>query len=119
MSNVITGLTDQPNQIQPVLTADGSTLTISLNYRPQQNGWFADISWDGQTPTWQSLGMRLTVGPNILRQYKNQLPFGLAVYTTDLRDPSGLEDFVNGYCKLMLLGADDVIGVEQVYFPGN
>jgi hypothetical protein len=119
MSYVVQGLTDSPNQVQPILVPDGSTLTMTLYYRPQQKGWFLDLSWNGQTPSWQNLGMRLITGPNILRQYKNQLPFGLAVHTTDLADPAGQEDLEDGYCTIILLNAEDVIGVEETYFPGN
>lgn len=119
MSSTITGLTDSPNQIQPVLLPDGSTLTMTLVYRPQQAGWFVDLSWDGQTPNWVNQGLRLTTSPNWLRQYKNQLPFGIGVHTTDLQDPAGQEDFASGYCQLILLDAADVVGVEEVYFAGN
>lgn len=118
MSQIIQGLTDQPKQEQPIKLPDGTTATLSLTFIPQQNGWFYDLSWDGLTPSWQNNGNCLVTGPNILRQYKNQIPFGLTVSTTDNQDPSGQEDFVNGRCTLVLLDPNDVIAIEATYFPG-
>lgn len=120
---IVTGLTDQSPQVQPIVLPDGSTLTAVLTFRPQQGtiqgGWFADYSWDGQSPPWQLNGTCLVTSPNVLRQYKNQLPFGLTVSTTDNQDPQDQEDFVDGYCTLVLLDADDVIAIEATYFPGH
>jgi hypothetical protein len=119
MSAFLTGLTDDAAQQYPIKLPDGSTVSMTLYYRPQQVGWWYDLSWDGQTPPWQFLGNRLVAGPNILRQFRNQIPFGLGVSTTTGLDPAGQEDFVNGACTLMLLDASDVIDVEEGIYPGN
>lgn len=119
MSQIITGISDYPNPIVPVTLPDGTTLTLTLYWRPQQSGWFYDLAWDGQTPTWLNHGMRLVAGPNVLRQYKNQLTFGLQVSTSDGLDPNGQEDFADGTCTLTLLDDQEVVTAEAVYFPGN
>jgi hypothetical protein len=119
MSALLQGLTDQPNQQYPIALPDGSTATMILHYRPQQNGWYYDISWDGQSPPWQLLGMRLVAHPNLLRQYRNQITFGLAVCTSDSTDPTEQEDFVNGKCSMILLDAAEVLDIEGSFFPGD
>ena len=119
MSSILQGLTDQPKQQWPITLPEGSTATMYLEYRPQQNGWFYDLVWDGVNPNWQLLGMRLVTHPNILRQYRNQITFGLTVSTPDGTDPTGQEDLVNGKCTLLLLDAADVLTIEGAYFPGD
>lgn len=119
MPTILTGLTDQPAQQSPIKLPDGSTATLNLFWTPQQNAWFYNLSWDGQTPSWQLNGMKLVAGPNVLRQYRNQIPFGITVSTSDQLDPTSQEDFVDGTCTLLLLDADDVHNIEGAFFPGN
>jgi hypothetical protein len=118
MAAILTGLTDDPNQEYPITLPDGSTVTMDLQYWPQQNGWYYDLSWDGQSPPWQLNGMQLVANPNILRQWKNVIPFGLTVGTLNGQDPTSQEDFVNGNCTMILLNASDVAMIESTYFPG-
>lgn len=119
MSTILTGLTSDPAQQWPISLPDGTTLTMRFRYRPQQLGWFYDLSWDGTTPPWQLQGCRLVTHPNILRQYRNQLDFGLTISTPDGRDPMSQQAFVNGNCTILLLDASDVIGIEAAFFPGT
>ena len=116
--NTVTGITSDPSQEVPITLPDGSTLTLTLRYSAQQSCWFYDATWDGATPTWQLLGMRLVTHPNLWRQYRNQIPFGLTVSTPDNADPTGPQDFVNGLVTLFVLDAADVATVESTFFGG-
>jgi hypothetical protein len=117
MPTILTGLTDNPNQQWPITIPDGTTATLSLVYRPQQLGWFYDLSWDGNTPPWQNNGRRLVAGPNVLRQYRNQIPFGLTVSTGNNLDPFAQTAFIDGTCTLLLLDPVDISGIESALFP--
>ena len=118
MPNILQGLTDSPNQQYPITLPDGSVVTMNLYFWPQQNGWFYDLTWNGKTPVWQSLGNQLVSSPNILRQYRNNIPFGLTVSTVDGLDPTGQEDFVDGTCTILLLSVSDIAAIETTFFPG-
>lgn len=118
MAAILSGLTDQPNQQYPISLPDGSTATLSLQYWPQQVGWYYDLSWNGQTPPWQLIGQELVTAPNILRQFKNIIPFGITVSTIDGLDPTDQEDFVNGTATMVLLNASDIASIESSVYPG-
>lgn len=113
------GLTDSPKQQYPIVLADGSTVTLYLYFCLQQIGWFYDFSWDGQVPPFAVYGNKLVTGPNVLRTLRELIPFGVGVVTRDGGDPAGQQDFVNGYCTLVLLDQTDVASIEGAYFPGS
>ena len=119
MPSILTGLTDQPNQEFPITLPDGTTATLDLEFWPQQLGWYYNLTWDGQTPAFGLNGQYLAASPNLLRQWRNVIPFGIAITTLDGQDPTNQEDFVNGNCTLLLLNASDVGMVESTYFPGD
>jgi hypothetical protein len=119
MPSIITNITDQPNQNLPIPLPDGSTVTMSLVYMPQQLGWFYNLSWDGQTPPWQLNGCRIVVSPNILREHRNEINFGLSVVSSDNTEIMGQEDWTNGKATMLLIDETEVVSIEEVFFPGG
>ncbi len=119
--NSITGLTTQPSQTSFILLEDGSRAKLTMNFRPQQLGWFYDLSWPGnaqvRTP-FEITGQRLVASPNLLRQWRDLVPFGLMMFTIDNLDPMGRTCFVDGTADLILLNAAEVLEVEERGFPG-
>lgn len=115
--NVINGLTNQAAQVVGLSLPDGSRVTLTLYFRPQQNGWFYDLDWPGTTAgPFASRNRRLVTSGNMLRQFRDYVPFGLAVFTPDNSDPMTQNCFVDGTATLVLLNAADVTAVEaQVY----
>lgn len=113
--NVLTGFTDSPRQTTTITLEDGGRVTLSMEYRPQQLGWFYDLQYD----TFLLQGQRLVAGPNILHQFNDQLPFGLAVLTRSLLDPSQQEAFASGEAVIVLLDQADVASIERIKFTRN
>ncbi len=111
----ITGLTDQPKQQSTVVLPDGSQVSLFLEYRQQQAGWFLDVAWQ----LFEVNGLRLTASPNYLRKWQNLLPFGLSVLTKDDVEPTTITDFVDGTVTLLLLTTEDIAAVNVVAYPGN
>lgn len=117
----IAGLTSQPNQDSFIVLDDGSRAKLSLSYRPQQLGWFYNLSWPGNAALpvpFAVNGNRLVASPNILRQYRRLIPFGLMLFTVDQGEPMGRTCFVDGTADLILLSADEVAEIEERGFPG-
>lgn len=113
--NLLGGLTDQPKQTTTIVLADGSRATLALEYRPNQLCWVYGLTW-GEI---EILGCQLVASPNIVRQFRTRLPFGIAVITAGNIDPTDQEAFVNGSCSVYLLDADDVADVEAAIFAGD
>lgn len=119
--NQVNGITAQPAQVVGLTVADGSRATLTLRFRPQQNGWFFDLQWPGPggaVAHYNTFGRRVVSSANMLRQARDLIPFGLACFTPDNADPAAQGDFADGSAVLVLLAAADVDAVEEtVYAP--
>lgn len=112
---LIDNLSDAADMQTALQMPDGSTGTLELIFLGAVNRWVFNITHP-DFPNGALNGQMLCVHPNILRQFKNFIPFGLAVVSTTGNDPVGIEDFASGNILLYLLDADDVQTVEQTFF---
>lgn len=112
---IIDGITDDPNQQMAIAIDGGTTANLTLYYREQQQAWFFDISWNG---TFICNGRQLVVHPNVLRQFRAIIPFGLAITSPNYQEPLSQTAFADGTATLTLLNDADVANVEFNCFPG-
>lgn len=97
---IIQQITSDPLQKQTLILPDGSQLTMTIYFVPMQFGWFiTNLTYQGFILN----GLRITNSPNMLNQFRNQIPFGLACYSKKNREPSQQQDFSSGNSKLYLL----------------
>ena len=98
-------VTNDALQTQTIVLADGSTFDMTMYYIPQQYGWFlTNITYGNFVLN----SVRITTSPNILYQYKNQIPFGIACVTKGNLEPTQQQDFADGTSALYLLTAAEV-----------
>ena len=112
---LIQGLTSQPKQQFTIPLTDGSRISVSMEYRQQQQGWFMDMVWQDFILN----GLRVTASPNFLRQWSHILPFGVGIITVGNVEPLNLTDFSSNVASVYLLEGDEVQQVEETAFPGN
>lgn len=100
-------ITDNTLQQQNLVLPDGSVISLTLVYLPQQYGWFIQSLSYG---SFLLQGTRITVSPDILYQFRNQLPFGLSCQpAVDIsREPTQQQDFSSGAFSLFVLTAEEV-----------
>lgn len=120
----VDNLSQDASQISTVLLGDKSTVQIELVYRAATQRWSMNVSRGG----FAAYGINLCVHPNILREWRNTIPFGLVVASTDGADPIAINDFVSQdgvtapRINLYLLDATgtntDVQDVETALFGG-
>lgn len=110
--NKLTGFTDSPKQSTTIPLDDGSSAVLNLTFRAQQKGWFYDLTHGD----FSLLGQRLVTGENILRQFRDQIPFGLAVLTETGIDPWQITDLASDDVAIILLSPEDVETIEQSKF---
>lgn len=108
----IDNLTNFSVQETALLLEDGTSAIMGLVFNGATQRWVMSMQYG--TKTINSIG--LCTYPNMLRQWKNIFPFGIAVATSDQTDPFTVDDFISGRVKVYLLNAADVIGVEQDIF---
>lgn len=108
----ITELTNDAKQAYTIIGENGEQIPFNLYYYETQQSWYFDISYGNTIIN----GLKLTNFPNILRQWKHILPFGLGCTVTDGFDPYYIDDFVTSRVKVYLLNSSDVITIEQQVF---
>lgn len=102
-------------QNQILILPDGTNIDLTINYIPQQYGWFI------QSLVYQDFiltNVRIVTSPNILQQFKNQIPFGLSCFTVDGLDPTQQEDMNSGYATLFILSQDEVDEYQDILDGG-
>lgn len=111
---VITSLTTSPNQFHELVLENNSSAKFTLRYYARMLSWFFDIEYNGIIVN----NIKVVLHPNILRQFKNKLPFGLRVYTDNGSpvEPFQRTDFQTGRVHLAILNSDEVWQVEREMF---
>lgn len=112
----ISNLTDNANQETTVLLEDNSSAVFVFRYLPVVQRWVFDVTYG----SFSLKGVNLCAHPNLLRAYRQRIPFGLSVVVPDGADPFDINDFVNNRVLLYVLdgtgGQTEVETVETEYF---
>lgn len=114
MATRITNLTNFADQVAQLQLPDGSTATMELIFNGATERWTMNVSYGTFTAT--QIGV--CCYPNMLRQWEEILPFGIAFTTADQTDPFDINDFVSGRVSVYLLNADDIATINTVVFGG-
>lgn len=104
----INEVTSDPKQRHLITIAGYENASITLEFCSSQHCWFFSLVWED----FAIYGKRLVVSPNLLRQWKEILPFGLAVMTSNNLDPLTQDAFAQGIASLYVLTSEDVQEVE-------
>jgi len=105
-------ITSAARQKFRIIGENGERIDFFLTFMPTQSAWMFNVSWDDFSLN----GAVLTLSPNCLRGFKNNIPFGLACVSDDSIEPSFVDDFSTGRVRLFLLNAEDVQTVEESLF---
>lgn len=108
----LNSLGQEPRQKITVLLDDNNRVVLNFEYRANQLGWFFNFTYNNNI--YQNI--RLTTSYNILRAYRNWLPFGIRCDTTDGLEPMDIDDFVNNYAKVYILTKEDVTATESNFY---
>lgn len=107
--NLIDNLTAFSDQVTNLILDDRSVAVVRFKFDGNTERWRIDVSYGTREMT----GIGLCCHPNILRQWRNVIPFGLACVTSDQTDPVRSVDFATGRVKMYLLNQSDVAYVES------
>lgn len=109
-------ITNNSKQKRTLVLPDGSLVTFTMEYIPLQQGWFINSLTYGD---FILNGFKITNSPNMLHQYKNKLPFGIAcisgkdITSGGMREPTQQDDFVSEFSKMYLLDEDELIAYTE------
>lgn len=108
----INSLTNDPMQQFSLTGISGVQIGALIRFMPRIQQWLLNVSFGSV----QINGIPIVSSPNLLRQWRNLIPFGLACANKYYLDPYTVNDFVNGASSLFLLDSDDVAAVEAGLF---
>lgn len=104
----LNNLSDDARQQVVFPLSDGTSISFVFTYRPGIQRWSMDLDH----PNLELHGYNLSLGPNILRPWKNVISFGIAILGTSGLDPINSTDFLDGTCTVNILSAAEVQQVE-------
>lgn len=112
---IVNNITANSKQAQNVLLPDGTSITVRFEYKPLQSGWFfTEITYGNFTLH----GLRMCTAPNILRQFRNMIPFGIMVATQNNAEPTQQMDFFSGFAQMYVLTKDEIAQMETFLTNG-
>lgn len=108
-------VTSDSLQQQTLILEDGSSLSLTIYFMPMQFGWFIRNLTYGD---FVINNLRIVNTGNMLHQWKNKLPFGIACFSKENREPSQQEDFSSGNSELFILSESEVEDFEDFLRDG-
>lgn len=108
-------ISDYPTQNKTLNLPDGSQIKITVAFVPMQKSWVIRYLEYGNFVV---RNLKIVKNPNILRQFKNIIPFGLAIDSTQDRDPMFVQDFLERTFSMYLLSREEVQQFED-YLSGT
>lgn len=108
-------ITNDALQSQEIILPDGTSFQLTLYFMPMQYCWLIRSLVYGD---FTLNGLRISVSPNMLHQWRNQIPFGIACSCVSDREPTQQQDFITGAAKLYLLSQDEVNQYTEVLAGG-
>jgi len=103
-------LTEYPKQQFNASISGYSTALIYLEYKPLQYGWFINITWG----TFVIKNERVSNSFNLLRQFKDIIPFGIYVTGVDSLDPILIDSWKTTH-EFWILDSTDIVDIEALY----
>ena len=107
---LINTITADPNQNFLVVLDDGTKIGMALRYSANQKGGFYSVTYGA----FSDANRRMVNSPNMLRQFRGIIPFGLACTVSDGYEPVFIQDFVSGRVQLFVLTQAEVLEVEDI-----
>lgn len=105
----ITSITDKPNQLMTLVLDNNETALFRLYYLSRQQGWFFDFEYNDISANC----IRVLLSPNILRQFRKRIPFGIAFTTDGDVEPFDIEDFSAQRINMFVLNSEEVLRIEE------
>ena len=109
----ITALTDSPIQSLIIVDELGNNFNLNLRWQDLTSSWYYDLIYSDSN--FSLMGCKLVTNLNLLKQWKNILPFGLACLSSDGQDPFSQEDFANNRINLFTLTPTDLSDIKNIW----
>ena len=106
----INTIINSANQSMTLKLPNGDKISFELIYMRGNQGWYYSFTYG----SFSISNKRIVTGVNMLRAFRNILPFGFACTTTDGYEPIYIDDFSSGRANFYLLDSTDIVSVETM-----
>lgn len=106
----ITSITNDANQILTLVLDDGTRVNMTMSFWPNQYGWYYSLTYGD----FEVSNRRMVNSPNLLRQFRAIIPFGLCCTVIDGYEPIYQNDFSSGRASLYVLNSEDIVSTETL-----
>lgn len=104
----IVNISNSPKQKIQLVTDNGDNIEFFLEYKPRVESWFFSFEYKGINVN----NLTVCLHPNILRQFKRIIDFGIGFKSDTKIEPFSIDVFKDGRCSMYLLNEDEVKSVE-------
>ena len=108
----ITNVTNEPKQKLTLQTENGEDIEFYLTFEPRVQSWFFSFKYKDK----EANNLQVVLHPNILRQFRRIIPFGIGFMGNTKAEPFNINAFITGACSLVLLNSTEVKNIELEYF---
>lgn len=109
---IVSTITQYPNQRHTIPLENNETADVRLYYNARMECWYMDIQYKDITINC----IKIVIHPNILRQFRNTIPFGISFYSAGYVEPFEIEAFSSGRVEMGILSKEEVLQVEtEIY----
>lgn len=104
----INGITREAKQVLSIPLDDGTVFELNIFYSPRNEAWFIkELSYVSDNYNLTIRGLKIYNSNNILHQFKNRIPFGIACYVKEDREPKFIQDFEMNNVELFVLNQNE------------
>lgn len=104
----IVNISNAPKQRIQLITDNGDDVEFLLEYKPRVESWFFSFRWKDI----EAKNLTVCLHPNILRQFRRIIDFGVGFKSDTKIEPFYLDVFTAGKCDVVLLNQNDIESIE-------
>lgn len=108
----INKITNDASQQLTLTGIPGLQIGMTLRFMPRIAQWIMGVSYN----SFDVEGITVVASLNLLRPWRNVIPFGISCIRADGLDPYSIDDFANQIANLYLLDSTDIAAVETEWF---
>lgn len=108
----LTNITNSPKQQFTIQLENGDIFELFLHYNARMEAWFFSFNYNDIAIN----DLKVCLHPNILRNYRRIIPFGIAFIADNLVEPFQVESFTSNACSLYILNEEEVNTIEEYFF---
>ena len=109
---LINELTSNPIQTMKLVLDTKETVQFNLRFMPTQQSWYFDFIYNDI----ECYGLKVALYPNVLRHFKNMIPFGIMFTSNDHVEPFKLDDFSTNRIQMFVLNENEIKEIEVMAF---